>query len=173
MEKRFFVFFLSLFILCFMQTSCFVPRYIWPQGDIQIDELNDPVLEKKVLVASRSSEFKDAVVAEVKEAFSSEPVYMKFVGIDQLKKENAEDYSAVVIISTCIAWKLDRHVNRFLNDHDDQSNMIVLTTSGDGDWLPKKDGRNFDAISSASKDDKTSEVAETIVLKVRSLLEEK
>ena len=112
-------------------------------------------------------------MANVKEAFRNEQVYMKFIGIDQLQKEKGEDYSAVVLISTCIAWKIDRHVNGFLDDHQNQSNMIVLTTSGDGDWLPRKDGRNFDAISSASKDDTTSEVAETIVSKVRLLLEEK
>lgn len=163
----------SLVILLFlsiMHTGCFVPRLIWPQGDIQQGELNDPSLQKKILVAARSSEFKDAVVNEIRDAFKDKPVYVKFIGIDNLKEEDATDYSAVVLISTCIAWKLDRHVNGFFNRHEHHDNMIVLTTSGDGDWVPDKKGRNFDAISSASQSVKINEVADSIVEKIGSLL---
>jgi hypothetical protein len=49
--------------------------------------------------------------------------------------------------------------------------MIVLTTSGDGDWLPKMEGRNFDAISSASKQANVDAVAGTIIAKVERLLQ--
>jgi hypothetical protein len=170
MEKASILSHVLLLSLSIMHTSCFVPRLIWPQGDIQHDELNTPSLEKKVLVASRSSEFKDAVVMEIRDAFKEKPVYVKFIGIDNLKEEDASDYSAVVLISTCIAWKLDRHVNGFFNRHGNHNNMIVLTTSGDGDWLPDKKGRNFDAISSASQSVKIKEVANSMIEKIRSLL---
>jgi hypothetical protein len=171
MKNRLHFCLLFLFVLSLLQTSCFVPRYIWPQGDIQKDELNNPSLEKKVLVASRRSDFKDAVVEKIKEAFRGEPVYVKFIGIDELKKEAAGEYSAIVLISTCIAWKLDRHVNDFLNDQHDQSNVIVLTTSGDGDWLPKKNGRNYDAISSASQPARVADVADSIIEKIHTILD--
>jgi len=48
--------------------------------------------------------------------------------------------------------------------------MIVLTTSGDGDWLPKMEGRNFDAISSASEQANIEKVAGQIIEKINSLV---
>lgn len=172
MRKHLCVFILLFCTLCFMQTNCFVPHLIWPQGDIQQVELNDPSFEKRALVASRSSEFKDAVVNKIRDSFKGESVYVKFIGIDKLKKEDGTKYSAVVLISTCMGWKLDRTVNGFLNRHEDQGNIIVLTTSGDGDWLPKKKDRHFDAISSASQPVRVNEIADEIITKIHLLLEE-
>jgi len=48
-------------------------------------------LGKKVLVDSRSSEFKDAVVKKIGEAFKDEPIYVKFIGLEQLKAEAVPD----------------------------------------------------------------------------------
>lgn len=170
MKRRFFLF--GVLLVSVMQLSCFsVPHLIWPQKDIEISEVNEPALEKKVLVASRSSEFKDAVVGKIKEAFKDEQVYMKFIGVELLEKEKATDYDAIVMINTCMSWDMDRNVKGFLKRHEDQSNMIVLTTSGGGDWMPKMKGRNFDAVSAASKKEKVDEIASNIVDKIRLLLQ--
>jgi len=72
-----------------------------------------------------------------------------------------------------MSWDMDRNVNAFLKRHKEQSNIIVLTTSGDGGWLPKMKGRNFDAISSASQEDKIDGISDEIISKVRLLLQEK
>jgi hypothetical protein len=143
----------------------------WPQKDIKSYELKDPSLEKRVLVASRSSEFKDAIVDQIRDAFKDEPVYLKFIGIDQLNEEDGTDYAALVLINTTMSWGMDLDVKAFLNRHKDHKNMIVLTTSGDGDWLPKMEGRNFDAISSASKQANVDAVAGTIIARVERLLQ--
>jgi hypothetical protein len=149
---------------------CAAPRYFWPQDDVTSYETGDPSWEKSVLIASRSSDFKQAVLKRAVNSFIDEPVFMKIIGVDQLKKEHAEDYSAVVLINTCIAWGMDRRVNKFLNRLEDQSNIIVLTTSGDGEWVPKMKDRNFDAVSAASEEANIDETAEKIVSKVRALL---
>ncbi len=170
MKRRFLLF--GVLLASVMQLSCFsVPHLIWPQKDIKVAEVNEPTLEKKVLVASRSSEFKDAVVGKIKEAFKGEPVYIKFIGVELLEKEKAADYDAIAMINTCMSWDMDRNVKGFLKRHEDQSNMIVLTTSGGGDWMPKMKGRNFDAVSAASKKEKVDEVAGDIVGKIRILLQ--
>ncbi|MBC8236245.1 hypothetical protein H8E77_42400 [bacterium] len=174
MKERFLLFGLLLLSVSIMQVSCFsVPHLLWPQKDIQPTELNEPSLERKVLVASRSSEFKDAVVQKIGEAFKNEPVYVKFIGLEQLEKEDGANYAAVVLINKSMSWDMDRNVKGFLKRHKEQSNMIVLTTSGDGEWLPKMKGRHFDAISSASQEDKIDEIADEIISKVRLLLQEK
>ena len=70
-----------------------------------------------------------------------------------------------------MAGSMDRHVKAFVKRHTDQKHMIVLTTSGDGGWLPDMEGHHFDAISSASQKDKIDEVADQIIAKMRSLLD--
>ncbi len=67
------------------------------------------------------------------------------------------------MISTCMSWDMERRVYGFLDRYKDYSNMIVFTTSGDGDWLPKMDGRNFDAITSGSKKVDLDKVAQEII----------
>jgi len=173
MKKCLFLSVVIILAASMMQLSCSAPHYFWPQKNAPMSELNKPSLGKKVLVAARSSEFKDAVVDKVKSAFMGEPVYMKFIGIDQLKKEKSKDYSAMVVINTCMSWGMDRHVKGFLKKHkEDQSRTIVLTTSGDGDWKPKMKEPSFDAISSASKKNKVDEVADEIIAKMRALLQD-
>ena len=171
MKKGFLLFSILLLSVSIMQINCSVPHLLWPQKDIQPNELNEPSLGKKVLVASRSSEFKDATVNRIGEAFKDEPVYIKFIGIQQLKEEDGDNYAAVVLINKCMSWDMDRHVKAFLKRHKDQSHIIVLTTSGDGDWSPKMEGRNFDAISSASQKDNIDVIADKIITKVHLLLQ--
>jgi hypothetical protein len=164
------LFFLILIISLF-QVYCSVPHRVLPQKDMPASELNEPSLDKKVLVASRYSEFKEAVIEKLKEAFKDQPVYIKFIGLGDLEQEDAKRYNAVVMINKCMAWQMDRNVIGFVKRYKDQGNMIVLTTSGDGNWLPKMEGRNFDAISSASKQANVDKVAGQIIDKVNSFVQ--
>jgi hypothetical protein len=171
MIRRFYVWFFVVLIVSLFQIHCSVPHRVLPHKDIQPSELNQPSLDKKILVASRSSEFKQAIVDKIKEAFQEKPVYVKFIGVREIKKEDAAQYHAIVMINTCMSWDMDRSVHGFLDRYKDHSNMIVLTTSGDGGWLPKMKGRNFDAISSASKKVKIDEVANKIIDRINSLID--
>ena len=172
MRRRLSIFGTILILNIFFQISCVsVPHMILPQKDIQPGELNEPGLDKKILVASRYSDFKQTIVEKIKTAFQDESVYIKFIGLGQIEEENADQYNAVVMINTCMSWDMDRNVHGFLKRYKDHSNMIILTTSGDGNWLPKMKGRNFDAISSASKKANADEVANEIITKINSRLE--
>jgi hypothetical protein len=155
-----------------LHLGCAIPRMVWPQKNIALRESADPSMDTQVLVASRSSDFKDAVVERIRQAFENEPVYIKFIGLDDLKHEDGSRYKAIVLINVCIAWGLDPKVEGFLEDREDHSNIIVLTTSGDGDWLPDLKGRNFDAISSASRMADVNAVAGEIIAKIFALLGE-
>jgi len=157
----------GLFIL---HASCGVPRAIWPQENIQTFELNSPKLDKRVLVAARSSEFKDAVVAKIRDSFMGMPVYVKFIGVDDLEKEKASSYTAVVLVSTCIAEGFDRHIETFISRESDQRNTVILTTAGDANWKPDRKGRSYDAITTASIKTDVDKVANEIISKVRALL---
>ncbi len=155
--------------LC-VTAGCALPRLFTPQSDIEGYVAVYGSGEHSLLVASRSSAFKDAVVEGIDRAFAGESVAIKFVGLQKVKYEDAGDFDTVVIINTCIAWGMDPQVDGYLNKYSDASNIIVLTTSGAGDWLPKKQNRTFDAVASASEMMRVDEVTAEIVEKVRGLM---
>lgn len=148
-----------------------LPQLFWPQKDIDSFSVNQPTLAKKVLIVSRGSDFKRALVDRIKDAFKGDSVYVKCTGLTKLKKEDASAYGAIVIINTCMAWDWDRNIHAFLKGKKDAKNVIVLTTSGSGKWLPKKIPAGVDAIASASEKTGADVVAADIVGRIRSLLE--
>lgn len=168
--KKLFPFFMLFLLLSLVLVNCAVPRLIWPQKDINAYNINEPSLQKSILVASRSSEFKDAVVKKIGESFTEKAVYLKVIGLNDLAQQDVSGYTAIVIVNTCIGWGIDRKTKTFLDKTEKQDNVIILTTSGDGDWKPKMENYSFDAVSSASELVKTDEVAEEIISKLNALL---
>lgn len=162
---------LLLMPVCLIFLHCGVPRAVWPQKDMESASVNASTLEKKLLIASRKSDFKDQVVEDILAEFRDKPVYMKITGLNKLETESAGDYSAVVILNTCMAWGLDRNVQAFLKNNPDQDRLIILTTSSNGKWAPKMENRTFDAISAASRIERADSVASDIVQKIQKLLE--
>ncbi len=152
--------------------GCAAPQYIWPQSDIAFYEINQNTLEKKILIASRKSDFKNAIVTKIQDAFVEESVYIKIIGVENLKDEDAEQYSAVLIINTCMAWEIDRKVEAFLDKYGERNSIIVLTTSIGGDILPDMEGRRIDAISSASVKEQITPIADEIISKIEKVIEE-
>ena len=160
-----FILFLAL-LFC----SCTVPQYIWPQKDIGYYEINQPDLEKKILIDSRNSEFKGEIVQRIENAFQNRIVYIKFIGIEGLEFEDANQYSVVVLINTAMGWKIDRKVESFLDRRGEMNSIIVLTTSYGGDILPDTEEHKIDAISSASVKDDTEHIANKIITKINNLI---
>jgi hypothetical protein len=148
-----------------------IPHLFWPQRDIQPAMLNDSTAEHRVLVASRSSPFKDSIVAMLKTRFASRSVFVRFVGLKELDRQDAAGYDAVVLINTCMSWDPDRRVLRFLHrNRDAHGRIIVLTTSGSGHWEPRKRGRVFDAVTAASAPEYLERTIEALVTKVEALV---
>jgi hypothetical protein len=131
-------------------TGCALPQHFWPQKDIVGSDVGTIVGQREVLIASRSSEYKKTLVAELQKQLSAAKISYKTIGIKQLSQVDPTGYAAIVVINTCLAWGLDNEVSTFLDRQKRATNIILLTTSGDGSWLPDKHGQNFDAISGAS-----------------------
>lgn len=158
-------------VISLLQFNCTVPQYFWPQKDITFQEINQPTLDKKILIASRESEFKNKIVQTIKEDLKSQAVYIKVIGIESLKDEDANHYSAVVILNTAMGWKADRKVESFLANFGDLKTIIVLTTSDGGDVLVDTEGRQIDAISSASVKSEINNISNNILRKIKILIE--
>lgn len=172
MRERFLLFVVLILSISIMLPGCSILKHFRPQKSVQVTELNDPSLEKRLLIASLSSEFKNAVVERIKEEFRNEAIYMKFTGIEQLGKENGDDYSAaVVIVDSCMNWKIESHIKGFLRRHEDQSNVVILVMFDENYGEPKTKRYNLDAISAASEMHRVDEVAGKITAKIRVLLQ--
>jgi hypothetical protein len=172
MFQRFMITSMSLIVAASVPAFSFsIPHLFWPQKDIAPSETNSPQLPKKVLIASRASVYKTGLVEKIKKAFKDDSVFIKCIGLAQLKTENTDGYGAIVLINTCMAWDWDRNVRAFLKSGKDTRPVIVLTTSGSGDWLPKKKKWHVDAVAAASLKTNVDGVAGEMVLKIKQVLE--
>lgn len=124
-----------------------------------------------MLMASRNSEFKKALVKELINGLVSVGLSQRTIGVSDLKKINSTEYDAVVVISSCIAWGLERDVQVFMERQKNKSNIILVTTSGDGGWLPSTIEQDIDAISSASTLTTVDAVARDVMAQIISRLQ--
>jgi hypothetical protein len=161
-----------LFIAAFagVLCACATPYYFWSQTDTAPVEVNSSDIEIKVLIASRQSDFKTAVIERIQEAFQEKDVYIKIIGLEGLKTEDAAPYSAIVLINTSMAWSVDPLVETFVNAHAAATPIIVLTTSNGGDIYPDLEDRDIDAIASASTPGEIAPIADQLIEKISTLL---
>ena len=157
-------------VLLFFLAGCGGPQRLWPQKDIIGSETARPDGGKVVLIASRASDFKEGIVAKLHEQLAAAGVAQKTIGVGELSQVDSADYTAVVVINTCLAWGLDHDVQAFLDRQKTDTNIIVVTTSGEGTWLPDKGGRDFDSISAASKMTTVDGVARDVMVRIQSRL---
>ncbi len=145
-----------------------VPHLILPQKDLQPAEHNDPTLARRLLVASRSSDFKTELARRLVAELSGDQVYIRLIGINQLRHAAANQYQAVVIVTTTLAGTLDPKVTSFLEKVHDKSRVVLVTTSSDGTWLPDKGA--YDSLSAASRLDDAARLAAEAAAAVRRRL---
>jgi hypothetical protein len=136
---------------------------------VRTTEVGDPGTDRRVLIATQRSAFKEAVVSRIVEDLEKDLFYVRVVDLKRLENEPAADFDAIVVVNTCKAWKLTRSASRFVMEFPDKEKVVLLTTAAGEDWRPKSVG--VDAITSASKDHKADPVAQEIVQKVRNILD--
>lgn len=130
-------------------------------------------VKKKVLMAIQESQFKKAVILKVKEFFQEDGYFVKTISLKGLSGESTDNYQAIVIVNTCWAWRLNSHVRKFLKSfpEDERKKIVLFTTANSKSWRPKVTG--VDAITSASRMSEVEHIANSIINRVRILLEQK
>jgi hypothetical protein len=144
----------------------------WPQKSMQPRACGDTLAVKRVLIAGVASPFKDAIVAAIADSLVKDSAFVKVVGINDLKKEKASAWSAVLLLNTCMAWELNYKVKKFARKNPDVRSIVVVTTSGNPTSCgsAKQIPGNVDAISTASEKQKLPEVTAKVLLKLREKL---
>jgi hypothetical protein len=173
MEKKFmskrFLFPAALLILN-VTSFASVPSAIWPQKDIKEFQVGKSSSQHKILIVATSSAFKDSVIKDFADSIAKgDSVFVSVVGMKKLLEQKIDNWNAVVIANTCMAWQMDNRVQKFIKKNESYKGFVVLTTSGDpkecgsADKIPK----GIDAISSASVEDKRTVVVKELLESVR------
>lgn len=124
-------------------------KIMFSQGTAETVEVNSSELDTKVLIATQESEFKNALVSGIIENLKKQPIYIKVIDVSGLAEVKEDRWQAIVIINTCEMYKMQSDVRHYLSQAEEPDKVVLLTTSGPGDWKPKDS--SVDSISSASK----------------------
>jgi hypothetical protein len=129
--------------------------------------------ERRVLIATQESQFKEAVINRVIEELEGDEVYIEVVDLKALSQKPRERYEAVVILNEYQFFSLHHHVRKYLKDADEEEKkkIILITTAGSPHRV--REVTEVDAISSASKPERADTVSETILQKVHTLFSSK
>jgi hypothetical protein len=133
-------------------------------------EVGPPDSSRKILIASQGSKFKNMMVDTLTSRLKGEDIYINVIDISGLSEINQADWDAQVIIHTTEGYRLPEVVKEYLGRIENPDEVMILITSGSGEWKPED--CKVDILTSASKVADIPELANSIVDKVNSLLVE-
>ncbi len=158
----------SLIVLFVIASGVYL--LIHRQGVAESFEVGSADMSKKILIASQGSKYKNLMVDTLTSRLKGEDVYISVIDISGLNEIDQEDWDAQIIIHTTEAFKLPEPVKEYLDRIENPDEVMLLITSGGGEWKPED--CKVDILTSASKVADISELANSIVVKVNSLLSE-
>ncbi len=161
---------LAIITLLFIGTL--IIFFIWHNQTYSIEavwtsEINSSGLERKLLIATQGSPFKDSVTAGVLGRYKSRAVVVEVMDVTALENTDAADFDAILIIHRWEAGAPSETVQSFIDKNSDLSNrIVVLTTSWNG--LEKME--NVDAVTGASVLEDVPILIDSIIIKLQPLL---
>lgn len=140
------------------------------QGVIESFDVGDPQLAQRVLIASQGSDFKNALVESLTAHLQEQKVFIKVIDVTGLGAVNEDEYEAVVLIHTVEQWKLHPDVKAYLDRTKDLDKIVLVSTSGSGDWKTKD--YDVETVTSASKTEEFSTLIPLILERLDAILSE-
>jgi len=118
-------------------------------GRVDTIESGDKATQNSwVLIATQKSNFKRAVIYQIRDTLENNSCYLKIVDIKRLPYESTEGYNAIIILNKCMAGRPDPRVESFIDNAPEKEKIIILTTGRLDSWKPESP--RVDAITSAS-----------------------
>lgn len=146
---------------------------LWYKNEYSMDtaetyEVNSRNLEKKLLIATQGSDFKNTVAQAIIDYYKSDSIYLKVIDVSALNEIVPADYDAILVLHTWEYEKPPARVATFIEMTSSyQDKIVVLTTSGPG--TSKIEG--VDAITGESILDDAARVVEDIIERLNPLLQ--
>jgi hypothetical protein len=133
-----------------------------------IESGNRAAEQRRVLVATQNSDFKQAVIQAIRATLDKNSSYIKVIDVKRLPLESIDDYDAVILLNECMAGRPDPRVESFI-DHTPQKDKLVVLTAGRLDsWKPESP--RVDAISSASVMSQAPTIGQSIAEKAMEII---
>jgi hypothetical protein len=130
--------------------------------------LEQPGARSSLLIAGDASEFKDGIRMAIIDRYRS-TCNIDIINIDRLPKTNENDYDAVLIMDTCLAWSnFNPSVKAFLSKSQNR-NVVFFMTADDPDWTFTYNG--VDAITSASEKENQEAMVRRLIAAIDEILE--
>ena len=142
-------------------------KYQYSMDTAKSFEVNTSMLDRKLIIATQGSEFKNEITKNIVEFYKPDSIYIKVVDISSLSEIDPQNWNALVIMHTWENWKPPIDVKAFIDRTQAfQNKIVVLTTSGQGSFKMK----GIDAITGESKLEKTASYAHLIIERLDPLL---
>jgi hypothetical protein len=139
------------------------------QGVIEPYEITHAETEYKILIASQGSKFKNSLVESLT-THLKEKVNINVIDVTTLHEINEDEWDAIVLIHSTEQSKLQPDVKTYLDRAQDSHKIILVTTSGTGEW--KTEDYDIDVITSASKKEELPSMINTILTRIDSILKQ-
>src|ERR1043165_4773159 len=104
--------FAALLVVIFLFLLWYKTTY--SMGTAAAYELNDPTLEKRVLIATQDSQFKEGVVENVVSHLKTMPVYIRVIDVTELDREDPAIWTAIVILHTWEMGEPQENAEKFI-----------------------------------------------------------
>lgn len=132
-SKKIVLIFLGLMLAFFLFLLWYQYRY--SMDVVKPYAVNLPTLEKKLLIATQGSDFKNDVTTGIVEYYKPDSIYIQVIDVGSLENSDPKDFNAIVVIHTWENWKPPISVQSFIERYKNEKNKIVLfTTSGEGSY---------------------------------------
>jgi len=130
-------------------------------------EVNTQNLEKKLLLATQGSDYKNTVTQAIVDYYKSDSIYLKVIDVSVLNEIVPADYDAILVLHTWEYEKPPAEVATFIERTSSyQDKIVILTTSGPG--TSKMEG--VDAITGESILDDVPRVVDNIIKRLNAIL---
>lgn len=139
------------------------------QGVVEAYDIGESESSRKLLIASQGSNFKNALVESVTTHMAKESIYVSVIDVTDLENIKEDDWDAVLLIHTTEQWKLQPDVKAYLGRAQSLDKVIVVTTSGSGEW--KSEEYDVDVMTSASRSEELPMLTNDIVTKLQDMLQ--
>ena len=129
-------------------------------GKIEPFEIGTTEHPKQILIATQSTDFKDALTAALCHELKKFPVHIRVINIRDLHKEREEKWDRIILINSFVI-RLNKHVSRFIQNVQKPGKVLTYISSGGADWQPQPEF-NVDAVTSASRESYISDLVQLI-----------
>jgi hypothetical protein len=119
-----------------------------------------------VLIATRNTEFKNALVEALLEELAGEPWTIKVTDITDLVVESADDYDVVVVIDRVWGGEISGIGSDFVKGVTDRRKLVLVSTAHNPARPPVAE--DIDAVTAPSAVSSASAVAAEVAAMVRA-----